>query len=79
MYDTEYDLLTQFKRDGDDASRRSRAWERAKGLYGRYWVFAALTLLVNEVLKTLFPEPRPHFFQSCRLDWDKIDCTSADG
>ena len=56
----------------------AKAWQRAKGLYGRYWVFAAVTLLMNEVLKSLFPEPRPHFFQSCRPDWERIDCTSED-
>lgn len=83
MFDTERDLLTQNiskEEDGDkNKNVNARAWSRAKGLYGIYFVSTATTLLVNEILKSLLPEPRPHFFQSCRPDWEHIDCTSSDG
>ncbi len=64
-------------RDGD--GKVSLAFQRASRAFGHYFVYGGFSLLLNELLKTLVAEPRPHFLDTCQPDWKKVDCEANNG
>lgn len=75
-----YFELCFFKATVSDATAwKSMAWARAKKFYGDYWFGMGINLLLNEIMKTVVAEPRPHFLETCKPDWSKIDCNANDG
>jgi len=55
------------------------SWRSARGIYSDYWASSLLNVVFNELLKTVVAEPRPHFLDTCKPDWEKIDCTQNKG
>ena len=55
------------------------SWRSARDIYSDYWASSLLNVLVNELLKTLVAEPRPHFLDTCKPNWESIDCTHNKG
>ena len=45
----------------------------------RYWYAQALNTIINILMKMIVSRPRPHFLDSCRPDWERIDCQASDG
>lgn len=59
-----------------------RLWQaicRAIPLFGGYMMCWSFNLLSNEITKTLVAEPRPHFIETCKPDWEQIDCKANNG
>jgi len=62
-------------------------WSRATGLaaskagsiFLRYWVAFTGNILVNLSLKALASTPRPHFIDTCRPDWQRVNCSENGG
>ena len=55
------------------------SWRSARDIYSDYWACSLLNVVFNELLKTLVAEPRPHFLETCKPDWETIDCTRNRG
>ena len=45
----------------------------------RYWYAQSLNTIINIVMKMIVSRPRPHFQDTCRPDWDRIDCQANNG
>jgi len=62
-------------------------WSRVTGLaasnagsiFLRYWVAFTGNILVNLTLKALASTPRPHFIDTCRPDWQRVNCSENGG
>ena len=42
------------------------AWNSTKKLYGCFLSGMVFAALINEIIKTLVAEPRPHFMDTCK-------------
>ena len=45
----------------------------------RFWVSLTFNIAINTALKTLTAVPRPHFIDTCKPDWGKINCSVHGG
>jgi len=48
-------------------------------VYFRYWVGMSVNTIANITLKTMASTPRPHFLDTCKPDWDQVDCDGNEG
>jgi len=55
------------------------AASNAGSIFLRYWVAFTGNILVNLTLKALASTPRPHFIDTCRPDWQRVNCTANGG
>lgn len=53
------------------------AWRKAMRHYGNLISGLVFGAFINEVIKTLVAEPRPHFLDTCRPDMTKVDCNQG--
>jgi len=55
------------------------AASNAGSIFLRYWVAFTGNILVNLTLKALASTPRPHFIDTCRPDWQMVNCSANGG
>jgi len=48
-------------------------------LYVRYFLWATLNILLNDMTKIIVAVPRPHFIETCIPDWQNINCSHNSG
>jgi len=48
-------------------------------IFIRFWVSLTFNIALNMVLKTLTAVPRPHFIDTCKPLWEKINCSHHGG
>lgn len=52
-------------------------WPLVRSALRHYVLGLELVSVAIEVVKSLVTKPRPHFLDSCRPDWDKLDCSQG--
>lgn len=52
-----------------------RDWGVVRSAFRHYVIGLELVSVSVEVVKSLVTQPRPHFLDSCRPDWDRLDCS----